>query len=513
MTRGAASGRTDGILLAGLLALHVLLRLAWASGLGLGDDPNLRTDIASIVHTGHVIPSPKAYRVTWWLPTAVSARLFGLGDVGLVLPILLASTLGAGALFALGRRLHGRAGGVIAALLLAVHPLDFAWSTMLAEDIVLSAVSALAVLLGLAALDADGAPARRRRFVLAGAAAGAAFYAKISAVFLAPVFVALAWLRRDRLDRDAWAFVATAGGLLAAGMLVAYAFTGDPLVPYTYEIGFQGLDRPADVERHRLTTEVFWFYPRLLFLPGPLGDLLFSVHAWLAVALVLATPLLGLRTSAVAVCWLLAVFLGYQFNAHRVGDVWVSGFRNVRHAHVFAHPLVLVLAGQLVSLLRVRRRLALVLLALVLGVGLRESIRTASRTRPVFAELREAAAVVARLPPQPLWADFHFHNAMALRGLGRRDRRRTTLAANADERRAQLAAVDAGLVVTGGAREPYYGCRACIPLASELDAGRWRLVRAWSAPPPDTPWWREPLRLWARVPPRPPATAAQSPNG
>lgn len=487
------------LLVAGLVALHVALRLVWASGLGLGDDFNLRTDIASIVHTGHVMASPKAYRVTWWLPTVVSTRLFGLADVGLVLPILLASALGAGVVYALGARLYGRAGGIIAALLLAVHPLDFAWSTMLAEDIVLSAVSALAMLLALRALDADDPQRRRRSFALAALAACAAFYAKISAVFLVPALLAIAWLRRDRLDRHVAVFIATALGIMAAGTLVAYAFTGDPLAPYTYEIGFQGLDRPEDVERRRLTAEVFWFYPRLLFLENHLGDMPNSIYAWLTVALALAAPLLRLRTSAIAVCWLLAIFLGYQLNAHRVDGVWVSGFRNIRHAHVFVYPLLLVLAGLLTSLLRRRRTAAVLLLAVVLAFSLRESVHTANRTHPVFQELREAVALIATMSEKPVWSDFHFLHAMALRDLAR-GRWHSTILDDADpeKRRAQLAAVRTGYAVTGGAREPYYGCVACIPLAEELNPITWKLLREWAPPPPDAPWWPEPLRVWER---------------
>lgn len=148
-----------------------------------------------------------------------------------------------------------------------------------------------------------------------------------------------------------------------------------------------------------------------------------------------------------------------------------------------------------------RPRLAIGVLALVLAFSLRESIRTADRTRPVFRELREAGALVASLPRRPVWADFHFHNAMLLRDLAHGRWRATTLGATPAERRAQIAAIGAGYLVTGGAREPYYGCRDCIARAAELDPSRWRLVHEWQAPPPDAPWWPEPLRLWERATP------------
>src|SRR5437879_1196601 len=39
-----------------------------------------------------------------------------------------------------------------------------------------------------------------------------------------------------------------------------------------------------------------------------------------------------------------------EFNVQRIGDYWISGFRNVRHAHVFIYPLILLLTGYLVAL-------------------------------------------------------------------------------------------------------------------------------------------------------------------
>jgi len=489
---------TPTLQLVGLVALHVGLRLAWASGLGLGDDYNLRTDIASIVYTGHVMPSPKAYRVTWWLPTAFSARLFGLADVGLILPILVASAIGAILVYRLGTRLYGRSGGVVAALLLAVHPLDFAWSTMLTEDIVLSATMALTIALVLAALDATDSGTRRRRFAGAAVAATTAFYAKISAIFLGPALLAIAWLRRERLDRTVWTFVATGLSLFAIGMVLAYVFTGDPIAPYTYEIRFQGLDRATEIANRRLTSGVFWSYPRWLFLPNQVGDLPNGLYAWAILLLALAARPLGLRTSAVAVVWFAAVFLGYQFNTHRVDGVWVSGFRNLRHTHVFTYPLVLVLTGFVVSLLRARQRSGLALLAVLLAFGLHESVESAERTHVPFGELREAVAVVAAFPEERIWADYEFHQARALRGHAKRNWRKTTLSQNPEVRRRQIAALTQGWVVTGGAREPYYGCRGdCLPRAGELDPAAWTLVREWPPPPSNLSWWREPLRIWA----------------
>ena len=44
----------------------------------------------------------------------------------MIAPVTIVATLGIGLLYAFGKALWGRPGGLIAALLLLVHPLDFA---------------------------------------------------------------------------------------------------------------------------------------------------------------------------------------------------------------------------------------------------------------------------------------------------------------------------------------------------------------------------------------------------
>ena len=85
-------------------------------------------------------------------------------------------------------------------------------------------------------------------------------------------------------------------------------------------------------------------------------------------------------------------------------------------------------------------------------------------------------------------------------------------------RKAQLAAATEGYLVTGGGREPYYGCWDCIPRAEEMTPGQWKLLaefpgpearassRFWLArlleiPGLDVPtaWRAEPVRIWERI--------------
>ena len=66
--------------------------------------------------------------------------------------------------------------------------------------------------------------------------------------------------------------------------------------------------------------------------------------------------------------------------------------------------------------------------------------------------------------------------------------------ADVKRRRSELAGAH-GYVVTGGGREPRYGCVECVPTARELEGrARWLLLEV--AGPPPSSWRPEPLRVW-----------------
>lgn len=494
--------RRDFAWLTGLMAVGLALRLRYWSGSGLLDDPVFFQFIDGIVSRGAILPAGDSnftYRVTWWIPTALSCRVLGVTETALVLPILAASILGIGMVYALGTLLHGRSGGVIAAALLVVLPLDLAWSTMFTNDIVVSLAAAACLLCILRALDHPVARARTRLWAGAGLALVLAYHAKVSALALVPTIALILWGRRRSLDPTVRAFVVTAGVLFALSALVCYALAGDALSPLHSELLAQGLAGPTAAS-HRADADVFWKYPRLLFLRDDLGDRMFSLLPHVLVAGLFVGPLLGLRSARPAWWWLLAVSLVMELNVQRVGGVWVAGFRNLRHAHPLVYPLVLLVASYLASLRTRRPRVADALVAVLLVVGARESVAVASKTRIAFRDRREAVQLLAALPPRTIYADYQIGSTLlVLLPFGAPPFYR--VAAEPAERRAQFAALAPGYVVTGGAREPYYGCVKCIARADELDPAKWRVVKEFPSPIGPTPWRPEPLRVWEAIAP------------
>lgn len=494
---GRLLDRTDLLLMLGLMALGLAARLVWRSGWGLGDDVLYRHFIYTIL-TNHVVPADNtSYRVTWWFPTALSCRIFGLSEFGMILPITLVATLAIGLLYAFGKALWGRTGGVIAALLVIACPLDFAWSTMLASDFYISFFSALTFLCMLRAIAHDDEAVKARLWRTAAVMLLLAYHSKVSAVLLGPPVLFMCWRHRARLGRSFRSFVTTGLVVFGASALVSYVFAGDPLAPYSSEVKFQGLDGPTAVQFHRLTAPVFWAYANWLLRPNAWDDLYFSVYPHLLIAFVLVGWMFRLRTSLDVAVWFVAVLLGMQFNLQRVDGVWVAGFRNIRHLHVVVYPMVLLLTGYFATLALVRPRLSFSLLGVVLAVSAWQSVSIATKTQVAFADRRNAVHFLLELPPNTVYSDFQINTwasivswQLPFKDLEGFDRAK---------RRQQIAAVESGYLVTGGAREPHYGCIDCIPLAEEV-SGRWRLLKEFPGPAEKLPWRPEPLRIWEAKP-------------
>jgi len=499
---GRLFDRRDVGILSGLIIVGLALRLAWFSGYGLGDDLNFLFMVRSILETGRPEGS-YAYRFTWWAPTVALCRwLGGATEVGFIAPITAASMVGLAVVYAIGKHLWGRRGAITAALLLIVHPLDFAWSTMQANDIIASAFSALAMLGVLWGTD-DALPPRTRRRGWAIAAWGLffAYHAKISTMAILPAIAIILWWRRRRLWPEVTTFVVLGVLLFGAAALGAYALAGSPIAPYKTEMTTAGLRAADAAYQRRLTGEVFWAYPRMLFWRDGLGGWTYGFQPHLISLAALASLAVPFRWPKELIVWFMSVFLVMQFQVTARDGAWVSAFRNFRFSHAFVYPLVLLLAGVFVLLLDRWCRVGAAALAATVLVGLWASIDVASKTHACFGDERAVARYLLSLPPRPVHTDFHLANWLPIVDAKPDPSRKVfILASSEQERRAQLANYRYGYLVTGGGREPYYGCHTCIIRAKELPLGRYRLLREFDGPKTSTPWRPEPIRVWQGVP-------------
>lgn len=211
-----------------------------------------------------------------------------------------------------------------------------------------------------------------------------------------------------------------------------------------------------------MTSDVFWYYPRLLFLPDHLGDLVFSVYPHLVVALALAASVLRIGTSAAAFWWFVFVFAGMQFNFQSVEGVWISGFRNIRHAHVFAYPIILLLTGYLVALRAKHPRFTHAALAVVLAVSAWQSVSTASKMSLAFGERRESCRFLATLPREVIHADQGLMVWCRIQHPEGGPLRMKELQPNPEPRKREIATIRSGYLVTGVDGSPTTGARTAF---------------------------------------------------
>jgi len=312
-----------------------------------------------------------------------------------------------------------------------------------------------------------------------------------------PALAVIGFANRRALDATVLRFLATAALLFGASCLVFYVLHGNPLAPFDIELREQGLVG-ADAPRwHRASAETFKVYPRWLFLPDGLGTFVYSLYPHLLVGFALLGAALRIPPCWPLVWWLCFMFLGMELNFQRAAGVWVTGFRNVRHGHVFVYPIVLLLTGYLVAFRARYPRVTHGLLVLLIGFSLWQSVATATITQVAFGDLRSATNFLSTLPPKPTYSDFQLGNWLTYSGLSEPGWQFSAVdESDPAKRRRQLAAVTSGYLVTGGGREPYYGCTLCIPRVDEVPTERWVLLKEFPSPMAPTSWRAEPLRIW-----------------
>ena len=144
-----------------------------------------------------------------------------------------------------------------------------------------------------------------------------------------------------------------------------------------------------------------------------------------------------------------------------------------------------------------------ILLVAVLAFGLWHSIGTATLTHESFADRRAACTFLMGVERKPVWSDFQIETWCAILPDGVELRVEKVDSLPNPKRVRQIAAIPRGYLVTGGGREPHYGCIDCIPFAREIDPTDWRLLFERPGLATPTGWRPEPLRIWERIETRP----------
>jgi hypothetical protein len=477
------------------------LRLWFFYGYGLGDDPNFATTPLNAIETGRLdFRDHHTNRLLMLLPQVLAFRLLPVNDFSFVLPILI---------FALGTNLLtvllvgdllGVAAAAVAALLALVTPFETLIATAFVPDAILGFYSVACV------WGACRGYVRRSRAVmaLAGGLLAATLFVKASAILLLPVAV-LATLLGRRFASGWFAFWLAAAVVIAVVSALFAWLAGSPFHWYTH--------RAIPPWGHDVT-EQLWFtlgvYPRYVFGPDPdYGGWMFGIAGYLAlagggVAVVEAVRRRSVPAVVVALLW--AYILLFNFAPHKLEIA-----RYYSHPRIFRYlaqvaPFVYVAAAFLVARLyglgRAGRAVGLVVTGAAVAVGL---VQTPATTKPSWdsnTDGRLASAFFRSRGPlsgASFFCDFWY--CERLRDMHypvSKDWRVTS--ANADSRdrkRAFLAGIEEGYVITGGAGLPWYSSRSWLLTLSQLGFDppqSWTLLFQHDGP--RERWRPEPLRIW-----------------
>ncbi len=391
-----------------ILLIAVALRLACFTGLMGSDDLDYRASARGILEGkppvgefSHSVAPGMA------VPMALSYAMLGPGEVGTAAFPLVLSLLHVLAAFLLGRRLFSDRAGLLAALLMAVYPLEVVLSTQALPDVPLAVCGGLAVLAFLRGEEARLSGREcSRAFLLCGLLVGLGYLAKVTAVFVT-LFLALYAIVKWRFSLR-WALAAGSFlVVLLAETLYYRALTGQwfyrPKAILHTNVVITG---PGGYKTSLLE------YPYYFFLNPQRCGLYFFVGVPAAVAAVLAwmrrrretkapAPIAG--DASIPLLWFAAVFGYLEFG--------VESFRpplfihkEIRFTTQITLPLILILAGFLAN---GGRGLRLSLSTLLVATSIPFAAVAAAAHRSAFSNARAIASDLRREPEKDVYASYY----------------------------------------------------------------------------------------------------------
>ena len=483
-------GRRHWLWFALILGLGAAFRLLLFSGYGLGDDPNFVVSYGGIYRTGTWNPTMAYdFRFAFWIPVVAMMELFGPGEAGFIGFITLCSIWNLVVVYGLARQEWDPPAALLAMALLAVFPLDVLASTLFVIDIPLATYCFTALWLYRAALRGRTTASRIGFAIASGVVLFLAYSTKQWAVLVGALFAA----ETLRDVRRAWVASAVCAG--AFGILVAGYFGwqwmrfGDPI----HDIRL--VRSVAIFEPHDRANQLD--YPKMLWLPNEYGTWFagWYPHLLLALAAVFALRI-GHAGRWLGYFLLLLVLLAAA-PSHRANGRWVILVPHIfRYLCLLSIPLCLALTAYLREVLRWRPRVGAVLVAAVLFIGAVQAVALTWPTRDAFGEMRRAVALLERYPDERVWLDDGMGFRFTQVGPSHGDRRYVSVRSEEPARRwHEFRAVRDGIVVTGGARLPWYGCQRCTANIQGFPLpATWTLLEELDAP--RTPYRAEPLRIW-----------------
>lgn len=167
-----------------IILLGLFLRLICFVGVGFNDDSYYLEYVAALYKTGSLVP-PET--VTWatrlgvYLPIVLFWKVFGITELSTSAYTLLSATLTIFVTYKLSNEFFSQKAGLIAALIIAVFPVDIIYSSQIGPDITFQLFSSLSILFFIRAcknIINEGKTFAGRYFVLSGLFLGICYATK-----------------------------------------------------------------------------------------------------------------------------------------------------------------------------------------------------------------------------------------------------------------------------------------------------------------------------------------------
>lgn len=321
----------DTVLLASALVIALILRVFALSG-EMGPDSTVYAQYAwQLLHGNFSLETGSwyAHRLPVFAPVSLSYALAGVGRIATAAWPLLVSLAQVATAFWLGRRFFGAPAGWVAAMVLALLPLDAIEAGRLMPDVILGG------LMGIAGALWMGGQQARRNGLLVGTLLALAVIVRPYALLLLPLFGLDAWFIRTRRTLLPWTVVGLVA--VAAPLLLAYGIeTGDPLYRWRVVSDAYGSGVMAE-------GAAFDFYPRLLATPWKSTGL----HTLLLTGCFLVALVDPGRERTRLLVWIGVLFAFLQFGSMSLTE-WVPILKRVRFVTILSLPGA-VLVGSVVA--------------------------------------------------------------------------------------------------------------------------------------------------------------------
>jgi len=455
--------RTNRFLtISNIIILALLIRTLCFSGFVLGDDPNY-TDYARTIIDGSYPPLCDlcvfAFRPVLLYSIGLSLKWLGWSEFNFVLPILLSSLISIYLIYRLAELLFDKNTGLLAALLLAVYPLDVVHATTMSNDIMLGMLVALSMLLLLKGLKGRGR-GLALCFTASGIVLGIATGVKINAIPIIGVFILIisyiAW-RERRFNRGTMLFLISWVLIQTIFSVTYYLKTGDGFAHIHTELMFNKKFNPSGfVDTAECLKKALLYYPQhmlCLKIEGHPG------YCFYPYGFVFPVFFLGVfyfvwkreEKAVIPLMWFAYLFLMMEFTPLRISPSYQPIHRLIRFLAIMSIPALLVVAYFLKRVYQERmagRVIALLLVAGLFATSLHQAYRKSYCYRDCMSDARVAHDIIRYMPHVQVISDDEMKKSLIFYNQG--ENRDTFKSFDCDKPRY----LQDSLVILGGARRP-----------------------------------------------------------